>query len=108
MRIPFLPCRSAHQLTCNLQSASYHVPMPPQAPVEAPERSPLDEALGLVGDRWTLLLVEKLLAGPCRFKDLAERMPGIASNVLSQRLKSLERHGLLVAVPYSRRPVRHS
>jgi DNA-binding HxlR family transcriptional regulator len=81
--------------------------MPQRVPSES-DRTPLDEALVLVGDRWSLLLVEELLGGPRRFNDLVERMPGIASNVLSQRLKNLERHGLLVAVPYSRRPVRHS
>ena len=68
--------------------------------------SPLSAALDSVGDRWTLLLVEALLDGPRRFGDLQEALPGIAPNVLSQRLKRLEADGLAVAEPYSERPPR--
>jgi DNA-binding HxlR family transcriptional regulator len=68
--------------------------------------SPLAEALARVGDRWTLLVVEALLPGPRRFNDLLSQIPGIAANILSERLKRLERDGLLVARPYSERPPR--
>jgi len=68
--------------------------------------SPLAQALARVGDRWTLLVVEALLTGPRRFNDLLGRLPGIAANILSDRLKRLEREGLLVARPYSERPPR--
>ena len=68
--------------------------------------SPLSEALARVGDRWTLLVVEALLDGPGRFTDLLDQLPGIAANILSERLKRLEREGLLVARPYSDRPPR--
>ena len=68
--------------------------------------SPLAEALARVGDRWTLLVVEALLSGPRRFNDLLDQLPGIAANILSDRLKRLEREGLLVARPYSERPPR--
>jgi len=68
--------------------------------------SPLAEALARVGDRWTLLVVEALLPGPCRFNDLLGQIPGIAANILSERLKRLERDGLLIARPYSQRPPR--
>src|SRR3984885_11940669 len=68
--------------------------------------SPLAEALARVGDRWTLLVVEALLTGPGRFNDLLDQIPGIAANILSDRLKRLERDGLLVARPYSERPPR--
>jgi DNA-binding HxlR family transcriptional regulator len=68
--------------------------------------TPLAAALDSVGDRWTLLLVEALLAGPMRFGDLQEALPGIAPNVLSQRLRRLEGEGLVVAAPYSERPQR--
>ena len=68
--------------------------------------SPLAEALARVGDRWTLLVVEALLTGPRRFNDLLSQIPGIAANILSDRLKRLERDGLLVARPYSQRPPR--
>lgn len=69
------------------------------------QQSPLAEAVARVGDRWTLLIVESLLDGPLRFADVAERI-GIASNILSQRLKRLEREALVVARPYSERPPR--
>src|SRR5271169_4171963 len=68
--------------------------------------SPLAEALARVGDRWTLLIVEALLAGPRRFNDLVDQLPGIAASILSERLKRLERDGLLLARPYSERPPR--
>ena len=59
--------------------------------------SPLAEALARVGDRLTLLVVEALLPGPRRFNDLLSQIPGIAANILSDRLKRLERDRLLVA-----------
>jgi DNA-binding HxlR family transcriptional regulator len=68
--------------------------------------SALGAALERVGDRWTLLVVDALLAGPRRFNDLQEALAGIAPNVLSQRLRHLEHEGLVVARPYSRRPPR--
>jgi DNA-binding HxlR family transcriptional regulator len=71
-----------------------------------PGSSPLAEALTRVGDRWTLLVVEALLPGPQRFNDLLSQIPGIAANILSERLKRLERDGLLVARPYTERPPR--
>lgn len=53
-------------------------------------------ALDVVGDRWTLLIVrELLLRGPCRFTDLKTGLPGIATNLLSTRLKELEDAGLI-------------
>jgi DNA-binding HxlR family transcriptional regulator len=70
------------------------------------DSSPLAEALTRVGDRWTLLVVEALLPGPRRFNDLLGQIPGIAANILSERLKRLERDGLLVARSYSERPPR--
>ena len=70
------------------------------------EGSPLASALERVGDRWTLLVVEALLAGPRRWSDLAEDLPGIAPNILSDRLRRLEREALVTSAPYSRRPVR--
>ena len=68
--------------------------------------TPLAAALDAVGDRWTLLIVEALLEGPRRFGDLQSELPGIAPNVLTQRLRRLEGEGLAVAQPYSERPRR--
>lgn len=52
-------------------------------------------ALDIVGERWTLLIVRELMAGPRRFTDLIEGLPGISTNLLSERLKSLEQQGML-------------
>ena len=68
--------------------------------------SPLDEALRRVGDRWTLLVVEALLAGPQRFGSLEAGIDGLAPNILSKRLKALEAEGVITAAPYSQRPYR--
>jgi DNA-binding HxlR family transcriptional regulator len=68
--------------------------------------SPLAEALIRVGDRWTLLVVQALLTGPRRFNQLLEEIAGIAPNILSERLKRLERDALLVSRPYNERPPR--
>jgi DNA-binding HxlR family transcriptional regulator len=68
--------------------------------------SPLEEAVARVGDRWTLLVVDALLGGPLRFNELSERVRGIAPNILTSRLRGLERDGLVLADPYSRRPPR--
>jgi DNA-binding HxlR family transcriptional regulator len=49
------------------------------------------KALDVLGDRWTLLILRELLIqGPCRYTDLANGLPGIASNLLSERLRNLE------------------
>src|SRR5215211_4989835 len=71
-----------------------------------PAASPLAAALVRVGDRWTLLVVQALLPGPRRFNELLEEIPGIAANILSQRLKRLERDALLLSRPYTERPPR--
>jgi len=44
---------------------------------------PVAKSLELVGERWTLLVVRDLLAGPRRFQDLQTSLPGIAPNILS-------------------------
>jgi DNA-binding HxlR family transcriptional regulator len=68
--------------------------------------TPLELALERVGDRWSLLLVEALLDGPRRFNELAEAVGGIAPNILTDRLRRLEREGVVLARPYSDRPPR--
>ena len=68
--------------------------------------SGLDAAMARVGDRWSLLVVDALLDGPRRFSELQEAIPGLATNVLSARLRRLEAEGLVVGIPYSDRPPR--
>lgn len=52
-------------------------------------------ALDVVGDRWTLLIVRELLLGPRRFTDLIDGLPGISRNLLAERLRNLERDGVI-------------
>ena len=56
---------------------------------------PIAHALGLVGERWSLLIVRELLQGPRRYTDLADSLPGIGTNILAARLKELENCGLV-------------
>ncbi|MEU6197151.1 winged helix-turn-helix transcriptional regulator [Streptomyces sp. NPDC047061] len=51
-------------------------------------------ALDVVGDRWTLLIVRELLAGPRRYTDLHADLPGVSTDVLASRLKDMERDGV--------------
>ena len=56
---------------------------------------PVCHALGLVGERWALLVVRELLKGPKRYTDLLEGLPGVGTNVLAARLKELEAGGIV-------------
>lgn len=71
-----------------------------------PLSTALSAALDRVGDRWSLLLVEALLDGPRRFGELESAVRGIAPNILTDRLRRLERVGILRGTPYSERPPR--
>jgi DNA-binding HxlR family transcriptional regulator len=56
---------------------------------------PIACSLGLVGERWTLLVIRDLMEGPKRYTDLADGLPGIGTNILAARLKELEAAGLV-------------
>jgi DNA-binding HxlR family transcriptional regulator len=55
----------------------------------------LADALDIVGERWTLLIIRELMAGPRRFTDPMHGLPDISTNLRAERLKRLEQHGLL-------------
>jgi DNA-binding HxlR family transcriptional regulator len=55
----------------------------------------LARALDVAGDRWTLLIVRELMFGPRRFTDLLDGLPGVSRNLLTERLRALERDGLI-------------
>lgn len=52
-------------------------------------------ALDTVGERWTLIVVRNLLIGPKRFSDLMRGLPGVSTNILTERLKLLEERGVI-------------
>jgi DNA-binding HxlR family transcriptional regulator len=56
---------------------------------------PIALALDVLGDRWTLLIMRELLIGDQRFTDLRRALPGMAPNLLSERLRLLEEQGLV-------------
>ncbi len=82
------------------------MPTPVPSGPDPAHATPLESALDRVGDRWSLLVVEALLDGERRFGELAARVPGIAPNILTDRLRRLERAGVVVAEPYTTRPLR--
>src|SRR2546423_1484713 len=56
----------------------------------------LSKALEIIGDRWTLLIVRELMAHRrCRYTDLQNGLPGIATNLLADRLRELEQAGIV-------------
>src|SRR5215203_1796506 len=52
-------------------------------------------ALDVVGERWALLVVRELLLGPQRFSDLRRALPRASSNIVADRLRELEDHGVV-------------
>jgi DNA-binding HxlR family transcriptional regulator len=67
---------------------------------ESPRKSyeqfcPAARALDVVGERWTLLIVRDLLMGPKRYTDLRAGLPGIATDILTARLRTLEEAGFV-------------
>ncbi len=67
---------------------------------------PVACALEVVGDRWTLLIIRDLLAGKKRYGEFLTSPEKIPTNILAERLRRLEREGLIARVPYSERPPR--
>ena len=56
---------------------------------------PIAHALGLVGERWSLLVVRELMHGPLRYSDLSGRLSGCSTNILAARLRALEDGGVI-------------
>jgi len=55
----------------------------------------LARSLEVIGDRWNLLIVRELLVAPARYRDLIDGLPGIATNLLADRLRDLEASGVV-------------
>jgi DNA-binding HxlR family transcriptional regulator len=72
------------------------------------QHCPVAKSLDLVGERWTLLIVRDLLRGPARFQDLRAQLAGIPPKLLADRLRRMERQGLVTRALYSKRPPRAS
>src|ERR1700739_1345525 len=59
------------------------------------QNCPIAMGLDVLGERWTLLILRELVEGPRRYSDLRGELPGIANNLLAERLKELENGGLV-------------
>jgi DNA-binding HxlR family transcriptional regulator len=59
------------------------------------QNCPIARGLDVVGERWTLLILRELVGGPRRYGDLRDELPGIATNLLAERLKELQDAGLV-------------
>jgi DNA-binding HxlR family transcriptional regulator len=59
------------------------------------QNCPIARGLDVLGDRWTLLILRELLGGARRYADLRAALPGIATNLLADRLRELEDAGLI-------------
>lgn len=68
---------------------------------------PVANALDVVGDKWSLLVIRDLLYGKRTYGELAASPEGIPTNILADRLKRLEEAGILVRAAYQERPVRY-
>ena len=65
------------------------------------------QTLNIIGDKWTMLILRQLANGYDTFNSLLERLEGIPSNLLSNRLKSLEEDELIVPILYQEHPPRY-
>ena len=59
------------------------------------QNCPIAPGLDVLGERWTLLILRELVGGPRRYGDLRAQLPGIATNLLAERLKELQDAGLV-------------
>ncbi len=59
------------------------------------QNCPIALGLDVLGERWTLLILRELVGGPRRYGDLRAELPGIATNLLAERLKELQDAGLV-------------
>src|SRR3989338_6288679 len=69
---------------------------------------PITNTLDLIGDKWTLLIIRDMLFLKKRsFNEFLDSPEGIATNILTERLKRLEEHGIIEKRPYTRSPPRY-
>jgi DNA-binding HxlR family transcriptional regulator len=78
------------------------------APGYGQKHCPVARALDIIGEKWSLLILRDLVRnGPQRFQELEQRLPGVAPNTLSARLKWLEAQGVIATRLYERHPPRY-
>lgn len=65
------------------------------------------QTLNIIGDKWTLLIVHEIMLGDKSYNELLSKLTGIASNLLSGRLKNLEEDGIIKGELYQKHPPRY-
>jgi len=74
----------------------------------ARSRCAVANLLDLVGDKWSLLVVRDLFRGQTTYSELLDSPERISTNILANRLKRLEKAGVITRSPYHQRPTRFS
>lgn len=75
-------------------------------PKEELPACPVATTVGLIGNKWKLLILRNLLAGKQRFGELRKTIPGISQKVLTDNLRSMEEDGILTRMIYPEVPPR--
>lgn len=71
-------------------------------------KCPIATSLGIIGDRWSLVLVRDLMfSSKRRYNELLDSPEGITTNILADRLRKLEAAGVVKREPYQKRPLRY-
>jgi DNA-binding HxlR family transcriptional regulator len=91
--------RRAHGLTARVAARTERFPR---------SRCPIANLLDIVGDKWSLLVVRDLFRGNATYSELLDAPEKIPTNILAERLKRLEKAGLVAKSPYRQRPLRHA
>ncbi len=69
---------------------------------------PITNTLDILGDKWTLLVVRDMFLGKKTYGEFLASPEGIPTNILADRLKRLEQHGIIDKTPYQQSPVRYA
>jgi len=67
---------------------------------------PVATTVGLIGNKWKLLIMRNLLTGTQRFSELSKTIPGISQKVLTENLRSMEADGIVIRTAYPEVPPR--
>ena len=103
-------------LTCNMQVRKIRGNRPAAHPAKQASRRirfprspcPIANLLDIVGDKWSLLVARDLLRGRTTYSELLDSPERIPTNILADRLKRLEKAGIIARSPYQKRPVRYA
>lgn len=79
----------------------------PKKPTFGRSPCPLAVSLDILGDKWSLIVIRDLFRGVTRYSDFLKSPEGVTTNILAERLKRLEAHGLISKSAYQENPVRY-